>query len=156
MTTLVAGACAKPPAGPPFELAPPPAENRARIYLFRSDPRPSRSTVRVTIDGREFGTFRNAEYETLELAPGSHQLRAGMRSLAFVAWGSNEQRLRLRPGETIFVQLSVRLTERPQPGGRELEIPGRTSGAASENVFLQIRPEQAALEQLRATTRLVP
>ena len=30
------------------------------------------------------------------------------------------------------------------------------SGAASENVYLQIRPEREALRQLEITTRLVP
>lgn len=153
---LMLSACATPPAGPAFEPAARPPENRARIYLYRFDTRPSFSTVRVTIDGREIGTFRNNEYETLELAAGSHHLRAAMRSVALVAWGSNEQRLRLRPGETIFVKLSVRLTERAQPGGRELEIAGRASGTVSENVYLQIRPEREALSQLETTTRLVP
>lgn len=155
-TALAASACATHSVGPPFELAAPPPQNRTRIYLFRSDSRPSLSTVRVTLDGREIGTFRNAEYETLELAAGSHHLRVGMRSVALVAWGWNEQRLRLEPGKTIFVQLSVRLTERAQPGGRELEIGGRSGGAVSENVYLQIQPEGEALAQIEATTRIVP
>jgi hypothetical protein len=153
---LTLSACAKPPAGPPFEIAEQPPANRARIYLFRSDVRSSRSTVNVTIDGREIGAFQDREYETLEVAAGLHHLRAGLRSVAFVAWGWNDQRIRLDPGKTIYIQLSARLTERAQPGGRELEIAGRPSGAASENVYLQIQPKRVALPLLRGSTRRVP
>ncbi len=149
-------ACASAPLGPPFERAPFPPESRARLYLFRVDDRPSLSTVRVTLDGREIGSFRNREYETLELSAGSHHLRAGMRSIALVAWGWNEQRIRFSPGETLFVQLSVRLTEREQPAAAGLEIAGRGSGAASENVYIQIQPERDALAMIEGTTRLVP
>ena len=148
--------CAGAPLGPPFSMASPPPENRARIYLFRSDERPSPSTVHVTIDGREIGRFRNGEYETLELSAGSHHLRAGVHSVALIAWGWNEQRIRFDPGETVFVQLSVRLTERAQPAAAGLEIAGRGSGAASENVYLEIQPESEALSLLDAMTRLVP
>ncbi|MCP4904997.1 MAG: hypothetical protein GY910_08445 [bacterium] len=153
---LIAAACAAPPTGPTFALATHPPEHRARIYLFRSDDRPSLSKVRVTMDGRDLGTFRNDEYEMLEVAAGSHHLRAGLRSFALVAWGWNDQRIRIEPGGTSYVRLSVRLTERAQPGGRNLEIAGRTSGAASENVYLQILPEDEALPRLRVATRLVP
>jgi len=148
--------CAKTPAGPAFEIAPPPPAGRARIYLFRADVRSSRSSIRVTIDGREIGTFQDREYETLEISAGPHHLRAGLRSITFVAFGWNEQRIRLAPGETIYIQLSARLTERAQPATRELEIAGRTSGAVSENVYLQIQPERDALPQLRKSTRIVP
>jgi hypothetical protein len=153
LTLLLGSACATAPLGPPFSLAPAPAENRARVYLYRSDPHASLSTVRVTIDGREIGELRNDEYETLEVSAGSHHLRAGVRSIVLVAWGWNEQRVRLEPGETLFVELSVRLTEREQPATPGLEIAGRASGAASENVYLQIQPEKEALAALDTMTR---
>lgn len=153
---LLVSACASAPLGPPFERAPFPSESRARLYLFRVDERPSLATVRVTIDGREIGSFRNGEYETLELSAGSHHVRAGMRSIALVAWGWNEQRVRFAPGETLFVHLSVRLTEREQPTAAGLEIAGRQSGSASENVYLQIQPERDAVAMLETTTRLAP
>jgi hypothetical protein len=148
--------CARAPSGPPFELDARPAEHRGRLYIFRADDRSSLSKVRVTVDGRELCSFRDGEYETLELPVGTHQLRAGLRSIALVAWGWNNQRLKLRPGETVFIKLSVRLTGRAQPGGRELEIAGRPSGAASENIYIQYLAEPEALEQIRSTTRLVP
>ncbi len=154
--SLLTSACASPPAGPFFALASEPPENRARIYLFRADDRPSLSRVRITIDGRDIGTFRNGEYETLEVSAGSHHLRAGLRSIALVAWGWNDQRIRLEPGKTIFIQLSVRLSERALPGGRDLEIAGRAGGAVSENVYLQIQPKSKALARIGVTTRLVP
>lgn len=149
-------ACASAPLGPPFERAPFPPESRARLYLFRVDERPSLATVRVTVDGREIGSFRNGEYETLELSAGSHHIRAGMRSIALIAWGWNEQRIRFAPGETLFVQLSVRLTGREQPAAAGLEIAGRQSGAASENVYIQIQPARDALALIEGTTRLSP
>jgi len=148
--------CARAPLGPPFELNAQPPDYRARLYVFRGDDRSSLSKVRVTVGGQELGRFRDGEYETIELPVGTHQLRAGLRSVALVAWGWNNQTLRLRPGETVFIKLSVRLTERPSPGGRELEIPGRPSGAASENVYIEYLSEPSALQQIRSTTRLVP
>ena len=156
LVLLWLSACASAPLGPPFERAPFPPESRARLYLFRIDERPSLSTVRVTVDGREIGSFRNGEYETVELSAGSHNVRAGLRSIALVAWGWNEQRIRFAPGETLYVQLSVRLTEREQPAAAGLEIAGRPSGAASENVYIQIQPEREALAMIGGTTRLVP
>ena len=156
VAVVVLGGCAQAPIGPAFKEAAAPPETRARIYIFREDPRPSFSSVRLTLDGREVGTFRNGEYETFELSAGSHHLRAGVRSIGLIAWGWNEQRIRVEPGESVYVQLSVRLTERPQPGGRELEIAGRTGGAVSENVYLQIRPHREAISQLAVTTRLAP
>lgn len=147
-------ACAKPPAGPAFTRAADPPEHRGRLYLYRTDERPSASRVRIEIDGLEIGTFRDREYETLELAAGTHHVRAGMRSLALVAWGWNDQRIRLKPGETIFVEISVRLTARETPGGRSLEIAGRPEASASENVYLQQRAASVALPRLGGTTRL--
>ena len=155
LTVSVFG-CARAPYGPPFELMAQPPEYRGRLYVFRDDDRSSLSKVRVTVGGRELGSFRNGEYETIELPVGTHPLRAGLRSIALVAWGWSNQKLRLRPGETVFIKLSVRLTERPSPGGRELEIAGRPSGAASENVYIQYLSETEGLEQIRTTTRLVP
>jgi len=153
---LVLG-CAQAPSGPRFEWAPPPPPNRGRVYVYRSDPRPSMSAVRVTVNGQEIGRFRDREYATMELAAGSHRLNAGMRSLAFVAWGWNEHTFRVRPGETRFIELSVRLEERGVPGpgySRDLEIAGRPEGAASENVFILDRP-QADAEAILPTTRLI-
>ena len=148
--------CARSPSGPPFVRAPAPQAGRARLYVYRVDPRPSLSRVRVTIGGLEIGTFSDREYETLELPAGSHMLRAGMRSAVFFAWGWNQQRIRLAPDETVFVELSVRLSERAAPAGRETEIAGRESGVASDNVYIQQRSRPTALETIATTTRLVP
>ena len=60
------------------------------------------------------------------------------------------------PDETVFVELSVRLSERAGPAGRESEIAGRQSTVASDNVYIQQRSRQAALETIATTTRLVP
>jgi hypothetical protein len=148
--------CARAPAGPAFEAAIAPPPHRGRLYLYRADSRNSFSRVRVTVGGLQVGRFRDAEYETLELPAGLHKIRAGLRSLAGVAWGWNEQVIHLKPGESAFVEISVRLTERPQTGGRSLDIAGRTGGVASENVYLQRRSEKEALARIQLTTRLVP
>ena len=152
---LLISGCAKQPAGPAFELAAAPPSHRARLYLYRMDGRSSLSRIRVTVDGREVGTFQDGEYETLELSAGSHHLRAGLRSLGGISWGWNEQKIRFKPGETVFVEISVRLTQIAS-GGRDLEIAGRASGGASENVYLQRRPEKEATGRIEVTTRLVP
>lgn len=151
---LALAACPQTPRGPGFVVAPAPSKHRARLYIYRADPRSSLSEIRVTLDGLEVGLFRDAEYETMEVAAGSHNLRAGLRSLGFVAWGWNTQRIRLTPGETVYIELSVRLTERPTPSGQETRIAGRESGAASENVFIQRRGEPTARKIIRTTTRL--
>ena len=152
---LVAFACAKPTVGPPFELAPPPPDHRGRVYLYRADQPGSLAAVRVTIDGQEVGRIRNNEFETLELPVGAHHLRAGLRGFGFLAWGWNNQRFRLGPGETVYIKLSVRLDAQPAPTSRQAEIAGRSSGSTSENVFI-IRPSaDNALSGLKATTRMV-
>jgi hypothetical protein len=149
----IAAGCAQAPLGPPFRAEPEPVAPRARLYLYRPEGRSDFSRVRVTVDGLEIGEFRSGEYDTLELSSGSHHLRAGVRNVAFVAWGWNDQRLRFDPGETLYVEVSVRLTERAQPAAAGLEIAGRTGGVVSENVYLQLKPEAEALEALRAMTR---
>jgi hypothetical protein len=63
----------------------------------------------------------------------------------------------VRPGETRFIELSVRLEERGAPGpghSRDLEIAGRPESAASENVFILDRPRPEA-EAILPTTRLI-
>ena len=151
--------CASAATGPAFEWAAEPPANRGRVYIFRADPRPSLSTVRVRVNGLEVGRFRDREYETLELAAGSHRLRAGMRGFAFVAWGWNEFVFRVRPGETRYIELSVRLDERSGPTvtpPREAQIGGRAEGHASENVFILQSTRGQAAPALAATTRLAP
>lgn len=157
LITLVLLACQRPPPGPLFEMAPSPEPHRARVYLYRNDPTGSLATVRVELDGRPIGTFSNREYETLELSPGPHRLRVGLRSAAFIAWGWNEQPLRLEPGETVFVRLSVRLSEHAaRSTSQAVEIAGRAPGVASENVFIERRGRSVALEELADTTRRQP
>jgi hypothetical protein len=115
--------------------------------------------VRASIDGLEIGRFHDREYETLELPAGSHRLRAGMRGFAFLAWGWNEHVFRLKPGETVFLELSVRLDETGAsvtPAPRELEIAGRPEASANENVFILQSPRAEAEARLPGTTRLPP
>jgi hypothetical protein len=150
----IATACAKAPLGPTFEKAPPPPDHRARLYVYRSDQPGSLASIRITVDGLEVGRFRNNEYETLELPTGSHHLRAGLRGFGLLAWGWNSHRFRLAPGETTYLKISVRLTEHSAPESRNAEIPGRSSGAVSENVFIIRQSAQEALAALEMTTRL--
>ena len=125
--------------------------------MYRADPRASLSRIRVDFDDRQLGALGNREYETIEVAPGPHHLRAGLRSAAFLAWGWNEQPIRLTPGETVFVRLAVRLSEHAAPhAGRAVDIAGRASGVASENVFIERVGEERALEELVGTTRRAP
>lgn len=155
-------ACAtRPPPGPPFAAAPAPALGRARLYVYRVDPQPSLSTVELSIDGRARGRLGHGEYTTFEVSAGSHRLDLRQRGLAFASWGWNRQPIRAGSGETIYLEVSVRLHAQPsgqnapqsvQGSGRDLEIGGRPSGAASENVFLQHRAESDALSALAGTT----
>lgn len=149
-------ACAPRALGPAFARAPEPTPERARLYVYRLDPRASISPVRLRIDGRPIGVLHHGEYETVELPTGMHQIEAGVRSVAFVAWGWNDLGLHIGPGETAWLKISVRLTERAQPAPRDLEIAGRTGGAVSENVYLQPMGEAEAIRELAGTTRLVP
>ena len=147
-------ACATDPAaGPAFAAAPEPSPGRTRLYVFRIDPHRSLSTVELAIDRQSKGNLRHGEYATFELAPGIHRLDLRQRGLAFVSWGWNGEQLRAQAGETIYLEVSVRMSAQPMPGtGREMEIAGRGSGAASENVFLQHRSRAEALERLSGTT----
>ena len=162
LALLLAGigsGCARPPKGPAFEWAPPPPENRGRVYIFRAEPLANLSTVRVEIDGRSVGDFEPGEYETLELAAGSHRLAAGMRGFALLSWGWNEHRFSLDPGQTLFLEISVRLDQTnesnmPPPGG--LEIGGRPERQARKNVFIRRTPRPEAQEVLPSTKRLEP
>ena len=151
-------ACASaPPAGPAFEVAPDPGPGRAGLYVFRIDPKHSLSTVEIRIDGRPEGQLRNGEYATFDLAAGSHRLDLRQRGLAFASWGWNSRRIQARAGETTYLEISVRVSAQPVAGsGTDLEIAGRESGAASENVFIQHRSEDIALEMLPRTTLRVP
>jgi hypothetical protein len=154
LVLVLTTACAKPPLGPPFEPAPVPPDHRGRVYIYRSDQPGSLATVRITIDGLEIGRFQNNEYETRELSTGGHQLRAGMRGFGLLAWGWNNHRFRLGPGETVYLKISVRLTEHSAPPARDLEIAGRPTGGASENVYLIRVSAKEALSDLAITTRL--
>lgn len=149
-------ACAPLPSGPPFVAPPSPAPDRARLTVYRLDPRASVSPVRILVGGVPIGVLRHGEYETVDLAPGVHEIEAGVRSIAWVAWGWNDLDLPLDPGETAYLKVSVRLTERSQPGGRALDIAGRTSGAVSENVYLQPMGAPEARRELAETTRIPP
>jgi hypothetical protein len=154
---LVSACAAAPPAGPAFAAAPEPGAGRALLYVFRIDPKPSLSTVELALDERPEGRLRHGESVAFELAAGSHRLDVRQRGLAFASWGWNRQRFQARSGETIYLEVSVRLSAQPVPGsGRDLEIGGRESGAASENVFIQHRTEAAALEALAGTTLRIP
>ena len=150
----LAAACAAAPTGPPFEPAPPPSPDRGRIYLYRIDERESLASVRVAIDGDPLGRLHDREYTTLELPPGSHELRVGLRGFGWLAWGWNEHRFRLAPGETHYIKLSVRLSSSPVARSRELEIAGREAGRASENVFIILPSEREALAELATTRRI--
>jgi len=151
-----AAACAKPAVGPPFEIAPPPPDYRGRVYLYRADQPGSLAAVRITIDRQDVsGRIRNGEYETLELPTGTHRLRAGLRGFGLLAWGWNNHQFRLGPGETIYIKLSVQLTAQPAPTARGVEIAGRPSGTASENVFIIRQSADDALSGLKSTTRMV-
>jgi hypothetical protein len=154
LASLLAAGCARAPLGPAFRAAAAPSDLRGRVYLYRADPRGSLATVHVALDDRPVGRFRNDQYETLELTPGTHQLRATLRGFGLTAWGWNTHQFLLEPGQTLYIELSVRLTARAAPDSSNLEIAGRTSGAASENVFIVPRPAKDALSALSSTTRL--
>ena len=146
--------CATPPTpGPAFAAAPEPAPGHARIYLFRVDPQHSLSRVEIGLDDQKRGHLGNDEYVTFELDPGPHRLDFRQRGLAFASWGWNHQHLVARAGETIYLEISVRISAQPMPSsGGDLEIPGRSGGAASENVFIQRRAPADAIRILADTT----
>ena len=130
-----------------------PPSHRARLIMYRMDRQASLASVRITVDGRELGELRNHEYETILLGPGSHVIRAALRGFAFFAWGWNSHQVRLTRGETSYLEISVRLSAGNAPLSRELEIGGRTSGTASENVFIVPNSAKSALPKLERTTR---
>lgn len=153
LASICAGCATPPTPGPAFAAAPDPAPGHARIYLFRVDPQHSLSRVDIGIDGEQRGHLGNDEYVTFELAPGPHRLDFRQRGLAFASWGWNHQHLVARAGETIYLEISVRISAQPAPGdSRDLEIPGRSSGSASENVFVQHRSQADAIPLLADTT----
>lgn len=149
--------CAGAPSGPAFQWAPTPPEHRGRVYLYRTDTRNSMAVVQASIGGQSIGTFRNHEYETLELPAGSHRLRAGMRGLGFLTLGWNEHRFRLKAGEIVFLHLDVRIdggTGVELMGPRELEIGGRSDHRVTENVFIGEQTRSDAISNLEISTRL--
>ncbi|MFO0689392.1 MAG: hypothetical protein U0900_11850 [Myxococcota bacterium] len=147
------GGCAKPPTpGPAFAPAPEPAPGHARLYIFRVDSQHSLSRVEIGLDGRPQGHIGNDEYVTFELPHGPHRVDFRQRGLAFASWGWNHQHLVAKSGETIFLEISIRISAQPMPGsGHELEIAGRSGGAASENVFIQQRSQEDAIRILADT-----
>jgi hypothetical protein len=147
-------ACASDPAtGPAFVADTAPPEGRTSVFVFRVDPQNSLSNVDLSLDGHDAGQLRNHEYVRFDLAPGIHRLDFRQRGLAFASWGWNRHQLRLRSGETAYLEISIRMSAQPMPGnGMELEIQGREGGAASENVFIQRRNEEDALRILADTT----
>jgi hypothetical protein len=149
--------CAGYTTGPAFSIAPAPPANRGRVYIYRADGRNSGAVVKTTINGQEVGTFRDHEYETFEISAGAHRLSAGMRGFAYFRLGWNEHTFRVRPGETVFIQLEMRVDVRGDDvlgRPRELEIGGRPDQQVTENIFIIERPREQALELLARTTRL--
>lgn len=149
--------CASAAPGPAFEWAPQPPNHRGRIYLYRADTRTSLATVKASINGRDVGTFRDGEYETFEISAGGHRLRAGMRGVGFFNLGWNEHTFRVKPGETVFVHLEVRVDGGAQPtleGPRSLDISGRSDNRISENIFIGQRSRADATSDLEVSTRL--
>jgi hypothetical protein len=146
-------ACAAPAPGPAFAPAAPPAPGHARLYLYRIDPHRSLSTVELALDGRKRGHLRAGEYASFELTTGDHELELRQRGLGFTSWGWNRMALRLEPGETVYLEVSVRVAAQPTPGsGRDLEIAGRDRGVAQENVFVQRRSESQARDRIAGST----
>lgn len=157
MLLFAVAGCLDPAPGPPFEWAPAPAEHRGRVYVYRSDELRSLSVVKVSIDGLDIGSFRDGEYETLEIAVGKHRVRAGMRGLGYFNMGWNESSFRVEAGEVAFLQLQVRIDAPREPalgGPRELEIGGRPERSVSQNIFIIRRPAAKAAEDLKTMRRL--
>jgi len=149
--------CATASPGPAFEWAAEPPSHRGRVYLYRADTRTSLATVKASINGRDIGTYRDGEYETFEISAGGHRLRASMRGVGFFNLGWNEHTFRVKPGETVFLHLEVRIDGGAQPpleGPRALEIGGRSDNSISENVFIGERSRADATPDLEASTRL--
>lgn len=149
--------CASTARGPAFEWAAQPPNHRGRVYLYRADTRTSLATVKASINGRDVGTFRDGEYETFEISAGGHRLRAGMRGVGFFNLGWNEHTFRVKPGETLFIHLEVRVDAGAQPqleGPRALDIGGRSDNRMSENIFIGERSRADATPDLEISTRL--
>lgn len=149
---LALAACASRSTGPPFAFALEAPRDSGRVYVYRADPRGSLTRVKVTIDDRELGIFRDQEYETILVSPGEHRLRAEMRGLPYLPMGWNEHRFQIEPGETRFLQLEIRIESR-QASPRSLEIGGRSNDVLAENVFIRERNRSDAERDLKATRR---
>jgi hypothetical protein len=149
--------CATAAPGPAFEWAAQPPNHRGRVYLYRADTRTSMATVKTSINGRNVGTFRDGEYEPFEISAGGHRLRAGMRGVGFFNLGWNEHTFRIKPGETLFIHLEVRVDAGAQSqleGPRALDIGGRSDNRMSENIFIGQRSRADAIPALEVSTRI--
>ena len=143
---LVLAACAPRATGPPFSAAMSPAADRARLYLYRVDPRPSISPVRIRVNGRDLGILHDGEYATLELPPGTHWIETGVRSVVFVAWGWNDQQLRLAPVVSLGLLILVEdLDRREEAGGARADEENGAIEAATQRLHLLVKiPEGRA------------
>lgn len=153
LVAIVAGCAGEGPSGPPFEAAAEPSPGHVRLYVFRIDPQHSLSTVELSIDRRKRGRLRNGEYATFELPAGVHRVDVRQRGFAFASWGWNGTTIRAKDGETVYLEVSVRISGQglPAGSGHDLEIGGRGSGSASENVFLQRHGDREGLRLLAKT-----
>lgn len=154
LALLLSLGCAKPgPTGALFGGPHPPRDGTARVYLYRVDTHHSFSTVEIRFDGEMPFPILDEEYATLELEDGIHEVEFRLRNAIWGGWRWRKQVLRARPGETIYMEITVGVDERPLASEGDLAIPGRDSGTAGESVTLRLRESRAALEPLSRTHR---
>lgn len=148
---VVLGCTTSTPTGPLFNGPREPGSGSTRVYLYRLDAHHSFSTVEIRFDGEEAFRILDEEYATFELEEGDHEVEFRLRSAFWRSWQWRKHLLRARPGETIYMKISVGIDEQEIPAGRDLEIAGRDGGTAGETVTLRLRGEREALEQLSRT-----
>lgn len=142
--------CGTTPTGPAFAYAPEPAAERARLYVFRNDPRSSLARIKVQVDGRRVGLLRDREYQTREIRPGPHRLRTEMQGVPFVPMGWNTHDFEAAPGETIYLEVELR-TESRQASPRSVEISGRSNDVVTKNVYIRELKRHEAEPELSKT-----
>ena len=146
-----------PTVGPLYTGAAPPLPGAARVFLYRIDPHHSFSTVEIRFDNEQPLQILDEEYITAELEEGTHEIAFRLRRrLGWPSGSWRKQRIRAKDGETIFFEIAVGVTEQQTPSGRDLEIAGRATGTAGENVSVRIKSESEALELIRMTHLHVP
>lgn len=146
--------------GPLFAEAPAPDAKTARVYLYRIDPHHSYSMVEIELDHERTIQLLDEEYVDLDLDEGEHEFEFRLRRrFGFPGSRQQKQRIRVKGGETTYLEIAVSVTDRGtvSANSREGDIAGRNpSGSAGEVVSMRVKDAREASERIRMTHLHMP